>query len=128
MTYNTEKRAAIIAFFSERASEAFSLDEVCARLLPDGHGKSTVYRLASKLVEEGVLRKITEQSSRHCTYQYIGGTGCSEHLHLKCRECGRLIHLDEDSTRSLEERLLFAEGFTLDEKTLIFGKCSDCNA
>lgn len=126
MTYNTEKRAALLRFFSERSTEAYSLDEVCEILLPDGKGKSTVYRLAAKLVEEGVLRKITEQKSRHCTYQYVGGEECAEHLHLKCRDCGKLIHLDEGSTKSLEEKLLKSSGFALDESTLIFGKCAEC--
>ncbi len=126
MIYNTEKRTAIIAFLKERHDKAFSVDEIALALSPDGHAKSTYYRLVSRLVSEGVLRKITDEKTRHTTYQYLDGEHCDEHLHLKCKECGRLIHLDSKTSHLVEERIMSAGGFAIDEGALLFGRCSDC--
>ena len=88
MTYNTEKRSEITAFLKVSPNRAFSIDEIAAAVCPDGSARSTVYRIVSKMVGEGKLRKITDEHSRHTTYQYLGESGCCEHLHLKCKNCG----------------------------------------
>jgi Fur family ferric uptake transcriptional regulator len=126
MTYNTEKRAELLRFFSERSTEAYSLDEVCEILLPDGKGKSTVYRLISRFVDEGAVRKIADVRTRHNSYQWIG-EGCSHHLHLKCTVCGQVIHLDHETSHKFENTLRAALSFMLDEEqTLLFGTCKGC--
>lgn len=126
MTYNTEKRVQISEFLSKRRDEAFSVDEIMAALSTDGGGRSTYYRIISSMVKEGAVRKITDDLSRHTTYQYLGGEHCAEHLHLKCKECGRLIHLDHETSHRLEAEILSAGGFALEEGTLLFGRCNDC--
>ena len=126
MTYRTGTRERLLEFFEQNAQQSFSLEEVCANLAPDGRGKSTIYRLVAQLVEEGALHKITEQGSRHCTYQFLGGEHCSEHLHLKCIDCGRLIHLDENTSHALEKQIFSSEHFRLSESTLLYGKCNVC--
>ena len=52
---------------------------------------------------------------------------CDAHLHLKCVDCGRLIHLDEDVSDALQSDLLRAAGFTVDGRsTTIYGTCAAC--
>lgn len=126
MTYNTEKRTAVINFLKSKHDVGFSIDEIATALSPDGSAKSTYYRLVSKLVGEGVIRKITDDKTRHTTYQYLCCDGCAEHLHLKCKDCGRLIHLDSETSHLVEERIMGAGGFSIDEGALIFGRCNDC--
>ena len=126
MTYNTEKRAEIIDFFSNQGGQAFSAEEICSAILIDGRGKSTVYRLISKLVDQGILRRISDKKTRHVTYQRIHDVGCSEHLHLKCNVCGKLIHLDDETSHTLGTRILKTEGFTIDGGALLYGKCESC--
>ena len=126
MTYNTEKRTALIRFFSERSDEAFSLDEVCEAILTDGRGKSTVYRLVSELVGEGIVTRISDGRTRHCTYQYVGGEHCHTHLHLKCKGCGRLVHLDDKVSASFEKAVELVGGFHIDDGAFLFGTCRDC--
>ena len=126
MTYNTEKKNSINAFFKARPSEAFSIDEIVLALSPDGKGKSSYYRIISAMVKEGTLRRITDEHSRHTTYQYLGESECHEHLHLKCKECGRLIHLDHTTSSLIEEKIMLAGKFAIDEGTLIFGVCTPC--
>ena len=127
MTYKTEKKSAIINFFKKSGLNAFTIEEICSALLTDGKGKSTVYRIVSTLVKEGVLRRISDAKTRRVTYQYVGYGHCSEHLHLKCKDCGRLIHLDEDISHLVEKEILKLKGFALDEGALLYGKCDKCN-
>lgn len=126
MTYNTTARAKLVAFLKENAERAFTLEEICDAILEDGHGRSTVYRLVSKLVESGCVRRISDGKTRKATYQFIGGDKCAEHLHLKCNGCGKLIHLDSEISHALGDAIKKSRGFTLDEGTLIFGRCRDC--
>lgn len=128
MTYNTEKTAEIKRIFSTSRERAYSAREICELICPDGRGKSTVFRIIAKLAEEGSIKKITDKSSRHVCYQYLGQEGCSMHLHLKCKDCGMLIHLDEKTSHMLEENLLSSKGFLLEEGSMLFGKCNACRA
>ena len=126
MTYNTEKRTEILDFLSQNNGQAFSAEDICSAILKDGKGKSTVYRLISKLVEEGLLKRITDEKTRHVTYGYFRNSACSEHLHLKCKGCGKLIHLDEETTHSLGIKISNSLGFTIDEGALLYGRCELC--
>ena len=126
MTYNTEKRAEILAYLEKNGSAPKTIPEICSAVLSGEGGQSTVYRIVSKLVDEGSLRKISDSKTRGVTYQYIHSGHCAEHLHLKCRECGEMLHLGEETSHAFESRLLKEAGFSLDEGALIYGKCRDC--
>lgn len=128
MTYNTAARSRLLSFLNSNSERAFTLEQICEELLEDGHGKSTVYRLVPQLVDAGCVRRISDGRTRRVTYQFVGGAACSEHLHLKCNGCGKLIHLDYEISHALEDALKKSRGFTLDEGTLIFGMCKDCEA
>ena len=126
MTYNTEKRIRIIAILKESEGRAYTIDELSAAVCPDGKGRSSVYRIVANLCRDGELRKITDAQSRHTTYQYLGSHECAEHLHLKCKGCGRLIHLDCETSHMLESKIMSANGFTIDDGAMLFGRCEDC--
>ncbi len=127
MTYDTGREQALLALLKESGERGLSLHEICNRLTPDGKGKSTIFRLLAALTEQGTIRKLPDGNGRHFIYQYTAGSHCRSHLHLKCTECGRFVHLTEGLSRLLCEAL-HAEGhFSLDEeKTLLFGRCEAC--
>ena len=126
MTYNTEKRAELLGFFESNSDTAFSIEEICARLAKGGKGKSTLYRQTAKLVKEGYVSRIPT-GSRKFVYQYRDKQHCGEHLHLKCLDCGRLVHLNAATSASLENDLFSKEGFALDSGCILYGKCRECN-
>ena len=126
MTYNTEKRAELLGFLESNADKAFSIEEICASLAKGGKGKSTLYRQTAKLVEEGYVSRIPT-GSRKFVYQYRDKQHCGEHLHLKCLDCGRLVHLNAATSASLENDLFSKEGFALDSGCILYGKCRECN-
>ena len=127
MRYTTGKRERILAFLSDNKDVSYTLEEICAALTDGGKGRSTVYRLVSELVGEGCIRRLSDGRTRHCTYQYVGDECCHSHLHLKCKGCGRLMHLDEGVSRDFERAVLNVGGFTIEEGTLLFGTCHDCS-
>lgn len=126
MKYNTGKKKQITDFLSENSHEAFTLEEISERVAPDGKGRSTVYRIVSELVEAALVKRISDGRTRHCSYQYIGGGECKSHLHLKCRDCGKLIHLDKSTSENLTAALRQSGGFTLEYGCMLFGKCDRC--
>lgn len=126
MTYTTGKRKMIIEFLSSNPNTAYRIEEISDALTVEGKGRSTVYRLVSKLVLEGCVKRLSDGRTRHATYQFVGGGECHEHLHLKCKGCGKLIHLDGKLSHKLENEILNAGGFTLEEGALLFGTCKAC--
>ena len=126
MTYNLDRRSEIIALLSNERENAFTTKEICQRLLGEQGGKSTVYRIVSALVEDGVIKRISDRKSRHVKYQYLGEKVCTEHLHLKCSACGRLIHLDKSISESIVNSLKLSDGFYLDRSEFLIGKCHKC--
>ena len=126
MIYNTEKREEIINFLKENCGKAYSAEQICSAILKDGRGKSTVFRIISKLLDEGIIQRISDAKTRRVTYQYIHTGHCREHLHLKCKECGRLIHLSEEVSHVFGQKILSAEGFEIDVGALLYGKCDTC--
>ena len=121
MAYNTKQKNEIISFFKNHADKSFTPDEVYEGVCFAGIGKSTVYRITASLAEAGILRRERDGRGGKCTYQLIQCHDCHEHLHLKCRECGRLVHLDESISTALGESLKSTIGFSLDESTMLYG-------
>ena len=126
MKYNTGKREQILNFLSSNESQAFTLEDIAKEIAPDGSGKSTVYRIVSELVESSRVKRISDGKTRHCTYQYVD-EDCKSHLHLKCRDCGKLIHLEGSISKSLYGEILKNDGFTLEYGCMLFGTCNSCS-
>ena len=126
MRYKTGNNEKILEFLKHSAERSYSLIEICEAIADDGRGKSTVYRIVSELVSSGLVRKLSDDKTRHCTYQYIGDAECKSHLHLKCRSCGKLIHLDGRLSEILCRELSLAHGFSPDAGSIIFGRCNAC--
>ena len=125
MTYNTDRRNEIIALLSSESERAFTTEEICDRLLTGG-GKSTIYRIISELTEKGVIRKLSDRNTRHVRYQYLGERTCAEHLHLKCKSCERLIHLDKSASQLIMNFISSTDSFTLDPTEILSGVCRLC--
>ena len=125
MTYNTQREKEILTLLSGEKHRAFSAEEICERILREG-GKSTVYRIISRLTSDGILRKIYDSKTRRVSYQYLGEKTCCEHLHLKCKSCDRLIHLDKSSSEAIMKLVGDSGSFALDPTEILGGLCRDC--
>lgn len=126
MVYTTGKKKLITELLSRNSNTSYTIEEIVEAVTGDGKGKSTVYRLVSELVANGFVRRLSDGKTRHCTYQYVGDEHCHRHMHLKCNGCGKLIHLDENTTRAFEKKILTLDGFSIEEGSFIYGTCREC--
>lgn len=120
--YNTHQKTAIISFFTEHQTKSYSAEEVSSYLpaIP----RSTLYRLLSQLSAEGIIRQETGVD-RTSLYRHLG-SGCPEHMHIRCCRCGRTEHLDAKTTRLIEKLVASSSGFEALDSTIFEGLCSDC--
>lgn len=130
--YQTEQRRVLLSYMKAHSDEAFTIEELCARMrteTPDMAlpGKSTVYRLMPKLVEEGLVKRFAGENSRQFLYQMVCGEHCDRHLHMKCSVCGRLYHMEDEESEELLRRVMKRHHFQVDEsRTVLFGQCESC--
>ena len=95
--YNTVGKKALIEYMAKNKDKHFTVDGLYEALSSLGIsvGKSSLYRLIERLVADGTVRKFKESELSSAAFQYVGSDeDCSHHLHLKCAECGKLVHLE----------------------------------
>ena len=129
--YATEQKRILQQFLRSHAETAYTVEEL-VRSIRESFGenvlgKSTVYRLITKMTEEGTVKRFVRGHSRQFVYQAVAGEDCHTHLHLKCMGCGKLIHLDEKISDDLLGKVRACSDFAVDEEeTVLFGACAAC--
>ena len=84
---------------------------------------STIYRTLELLEQIGM---VTHNHLRHGAPTYHLATD-ADHVHLKCRVCGRVTEVGPDAIRPLITMLEEQHGFETDVSHLaVFGRCADC--
>lgn len=122
-SYHTQQKTAVLAFLRENEHGQYTIDELLCELGEDAPGKSSAYRILKKLCDEGLVRRLIRDGSAGAVYQLAGEKCCSEHLHIKCLDCGTLMHLD----RGAQEELTRATGFVIDDaRSMLYGRCARC--
>ena len=129
-SYRTKQKELLYAFLKAHPEKQYSAKEITA-LIKEHHadiGESTVYRLIKNLTDEGVLRRFSGKNAKSVVYQFAGqNEHCHEHFHLKCTDCGELIHLDCELLKSFEKHMGAHHGFSIDPvKTIFYGVCASC--
>ena len=84
---------------------------------------STIYRTLELLEQIGM---VTHTHLRHGAPTYHLATD-ADHVHLVCRDCGRVTEIGPDAIRPLITALDERHGFETDVGHLtVFGRCADC--
>ena len=126
MSYNTEQKKAVLQFLLAKSRQPYTIEEI-ARALTGVVGKSTVYRQIPLLVNEGYVRRFAGENPRKPVYQAVAGAHCDAHLHMKCVSCGKLLHMTEQISDKVIDMVQKESQFSVDEETVLYGKCSACN-
>ncbi len=126
--YNTKQKQILIDYFKKNADKHYSIKEISDAISQKGIGKSTVYRLIDKMTADGSIRRFRGNDGKSVLYQFIGEHHeCNSHFHLKCLECGLLVHLDCEYMSSLNKHINEHHSFDIDtSKTILYGMCSTC--
>lgn len=126
--YNTRQKRDMLAFLTGNNMKHYTLDELTRAMHEDGisAGKTTIYRFVEGLADQGKVRKYQNESGSF--YQYIDNDShCDSHLHLMCRECGALYHVDCQLVGKLIKHIHEDHNFTLDaRRTMLVGVCGEC--
>ncbi|MBR3766863.1 MAG: transcriptional repressor [Clostridia bacterium] len=129
-TYKTQQKEMLLDFLKKHPDTPFSVEELSDELAsssPSAPGKSTVYRLIGQLVDNGTVKRFVKGNSRQFLYQIAGGEECRHHLHLKCTECGKLLHMGHELSEKVLSNILGESDFTVKvDSTTLFGCCKDC--
>ena len=130
-SYNTEQKKMLLDFLERHHDSSYTLDEIVDGLRAaegdNAPGRSTVYRLMTRLVDQKRVRRFSGEGSRSFLYRIIADDHCRNHLHLKCLGCGKILHLDHATSDSLLQKVKEIEGFSISEEdTLLFGNCAAC--
>lgn len=129
--YTTRQRIAILDFLRENSNRHIKASDVVTHMLENGIkiGTATVYRTLEKFEDEGLVRKFIVDEHTGACYQFAGTpASCHSHFHLKCTECGKLIHLSCEFLENMEKHIYEEHGFTVSSaKTVIYGVCAECS-
>lgn len=86
--------------------------------------RSTVYRFLEKLVEAGLLRRMTLKGRSVYEHDY----GYPQHDHLHCEKCNKLIEFQSDALAELRKAVAAAHNFRVTgHRFIINGVCEECS-
>lgn len=84
--------------------------------------KATVYRYINELVDQKKVMLIDSTA-------ILTQEDCQHHLHVKCRQCGQVIHLACHQVEALLNHLQSEHQFELDlNESLFIGVCHRCQS
>lgn len=131
MAYKTKQKEAIEEYFYANRRKHSNANEIYGYLSAKGIniGLSTVYRQLENMCENGVLHKYFIDEQTVACYQLKEEClDCRDyHYHLKCKNCGKLVHMECEAMKEVAEHIRTEHGFTLDhDKTVLYGVCNDC--
>lgn len=125
--YNTKQKQAVLGYLKKFTDRQLSAAEIAEGVEKEGIGKSTVYRQIKSLCQEGSVRRFRGSDGKQVLYQYFSGRECSEHFHLKCNVCGKVVHLDCRHIDEFRGHIIDKHGFYIDTlSTVIYGCCGEC--
>ena len=129
-TYTTKQGEAVLAYLRSRNGEHLTAAQIAAHFAAGegAMGRATVYRQLHKLAEQGLVRKYKLDQNEGACYQFMDeARGAPEHYHLKCQECGRLIHLESGMLPWVQKGIFDRYAFEVDVgKTVFYGRCGAC--
>lgn len=124
-SYDTKAKSALSEYLRTNSDKQYTAEEL-TQIMNGVAGKSTVYRLLFKLCEDGEIRRLPREGERGAFYQAIPDAKCLGHLHMKCTQCGFLVHLGEAQSRRIFA-IALESGFSVDTKmTMLYGLCEKC--
>jgi Fur family ferric uptake transcriptional regulator len=125
--YNTKQRQAIEEAVFLSKDGHFTCEDILKKLKINGKnaGLTTIYRHLDKMVKEGKVRKHNLGAGESACYQVVDN--CCRHFHLKCINCGKLVHLSCKSLDNISDHVLKQHEFFIDPaQTVFYGTCKEC--
>lgn len=125
MNYNTKQKREILALIKKLNTDFTAKD--IFNYLNGEIGLTTVYRFVESLEEDGVIFRISSNDNT-ARYQYTKPCKRTDHIYLKCEQCGNLEHIDCEKIQGLTAHIAKEHHFTpgANTKLIINGFCANC--
>ena len=124
-TYKTRQKELVLDVIKNFKND-FTIKEIYEKL-NQNVGLTTIYRIVSKLVEEGKIKKSIDYNNV-VHYQYLDECQCDNHFYLKCDKCGSITHVDCDCINDFTNHVLKNHSFKVDDVNIIIkGICRKCS-
>lgn len=128
MIYNTEQRNILLSFLRQNPDKWFSAKQIESELQNENISRSAVYRNLSDLESEAIIRRCSKNGSRETFYQFFDSKSCQNHIHLSCKKCGKIFHMENKIADIIADDVEKSEGFEISRgETTIYGICRECN-
>lgn len=128
--YDTKARRYILEYLKGLGESTVSAADILNFLQTKGEKISltTVYRYLSVLSEEKKVIAFSEGKGGKNVYQFVkSDNSCDGHLHIQCKNCGRLIHLNCEFMNELKSHIESEHGFSLEcTESILYGICKEC--
>lgn len=127
--YQTSQKELVLSYLKRSKSKHITAKSLYDELQKDNEkiGLTTVYRHLESLTKEGILLKSIVDENTPACFEYTGHSLKEECYHLKCINCGKLIHLHCDEVNKLEEHIFDEHGFKINPNRIVFfGECEEC--
>ncbi|MBR0491066.1 MAG: transcriptional repressor [Clostridia bacterium] len=123
--YRTEQRKIIRDYLIDNKDKFVNVEEIMQYMKKRKQevGQTTIYRYLNLLEENNNVRTEIKNHTKH--YQYIESE-CCNHFHLKCKKCGKTIHLHCEEFENVSNHIKEEHKFNLDHNTIIYGLCDEC--
>lgn len=117
----------LLEYLSRHADEPVSAEQIAAAIDDSAISISAVYRNLAALEKTDKIQRITKQGSRKVFYRYMGAEHCADRIHLSCKKCGKMYHMDMEATDQLISGVAEKNRFAIDKAdTVLVGICADC--
>ena len=126
--YNTKQKSIILDSIRNNQEQHYTADELLDILKQNNTpvGRATLYRYLDFLVQIGEVKRFYIEEGMGACYQNAGGN-CHDHHHLKCNNCGKLLHADLNAMSLVNEQIKKVLNFEVDCSRLVFyGLCEEC--
>lgn len=129
MNYETKNKSLILSLLKNHKDEHLTIEQI-KKLLNDENKDvplASIYRNIDKFLEEGLIRKYVVNDYASC-FQIVDEKE-SNHFHLLCSKCGKLIHLECDEVNDLIKHIEKEHDFKIDiSKINLYGLCPICRS
>lgn len=127
MVYKTEQRNILLEFLQKNPDTMFSGKQIEAALSHANISRSAVYRNLAALETENKIRRVSVSGCREVFYQFYDTQNCKNHIHLSCKKCGKIFHMENCLADTFISQINSSQGFEINKsETTLYGVCSGC--
>ena len=126
ISYKTGQRKIIMDYLIKNKNKFVNAEEILEYMKKNKQevGLTTIYRFLNLLEENNNVRVETKNHTKY--YQYVPQEN-SNHLFLKCKNCGKSLNLKCQEFEDINKHIKNEHKFMLDYNTIIYGTCDNCS-